>query len=147
MVPRGHFAQRCRMSLSTCCCLQNIPPTGFRVTSMKSICSFALAIVLTLQPVWSGCAPLATPQSEIRVTEWPKNIRADLRGTSIKIALPENAPDRQWDDALIAKFEDLTGIHVDIVRPGNDTTAVLAAYLREFATGAPKADVYAIDIV
>ena len=33
------------------------------------------------------------------------------------------------------------------MRPGNDTTAVLAKYLRDFQSGSPEGDVYAIDIV
>jgi trehalose/maltose transport system substrate-binding protein len=85
--------------------------------------------------------------SEFEIKEWPRNLRTDLRGASIKAVLPENAPDRPWDDALVAKFHDLTGIDVQIIRPGNDTTAVLSGYLREFASGSPQADVYAIDIV
>jgi len=36
---------------------------------------------------------------------------------------------------------------VQTIRPGNDTSAVLSSYLREFETGSPRADVYAIDIV
>ena len=55
--------------------------------------------------------------------------------------------DRPWDDALIAKFQQLTGITVQTVRPGNDTTVVLAGYLRDFASGSADADVHAIDIV
>ena len=55
--------------------------------------------------------------------------------------------DRPWNDALIAKFEQLTSIRVEIVRPGNDTTVVLARYLRDFRSGSPEGDVYAIDIV
>ena len=87
------------------------------------------------------------PPSESEIKEWPKNLRTDLRETSIKIVLPENALDRPWDDALITKFQQLTGITVQTVRPGNDTTAVLATYLRDFGTGSADADVYAIDIV
>jgi len=45
------------------------------------------------------------------------------------------------------KFRELTGIEVQTIRPGNDTSAVLSSYLREFETGSPHADVYAIDIV
>ncbi len=47
----------------------------------------------------------------------------------------------------MAKFRDLTGVTVQVVRPGNDTTAVLAGYLRDFRNGSADADVYAIDIV
>jgi trehalose/maltose transport system substrate-binding protein len=90
---------------------------------------------------------LTQPSSKFEIKEWPKNLRTDLLGTSIKVVLPENALDRPWDDALIAKFQQLTGITVQTVRPGNDTTAVLAGYLRNFATGSADADVYAIDIV
>jgi trehalose/maltose transport system substrate-binding protein len=82
-----------------------------------------------------------------RIDSWPATLRTDLRGTSLKVVLPENAPDRPWDDALMSKFQELTGINVEIIRPGNDTTAALAKYLRDFRSGAPEGDVYAIDIV
>jgi len=106
--------------------------------------------VLTVPLLMLASLPSQTslaPPSEFEIKEWPKNLRTDLRGTSIKIVLPENALDRPWDDALIAKFQQLTGITVQTVRPGNDTTAVLASYLQDFATGSADADVYAIDIV
>jgi trehalose/maltose transport system substrate-binding protein len=84
---------------------------------------------------------------ETAITEFPGNLRTDLKGATVKIALPENAPDSRWNDALMAKFHDLTGIEVQILRPGNDTSVVLSSYLREFESGSPQADVYAIDIV
>jgi trehalose/maltose transport system substrate-binding protein len=75
------------------------------------------------------------------------NLRTDLRGSSISIELPENAPDKTWDSELMRKFQQMTGIHVQVLRPGNDTTLVLKDYLNQFRAGAPQADVYAIDIV
>jgi len=89
----------------------------------------------------------AKTPAEFEIREFPRNLRTDLRGTTIKVALPENAPDELWDDALMAKFQELTGIEVQILRPGNDTSVVLSSYLRDFEGGSPKADVYAIDIV
>jgi trehalose/maltose transport system substrate-binding protein len=85
--------------------------------------------------------------SEFEIKDWPRNLRTDLKGSLIKVVLPENAPDRPWNDALMRKFRELTGIEVQTIRPGNDTSAVLSSYLREFETGSPHADVYAIDIV
>ena len=87
------------------------------------------------------------PVSEFEIKEWPRNLRTDLKGSSLRVVLPENAPDRPWNDALMRKFRELTGIEVQTIRPGNDTSAVLSSYLREFETGSPQADVYAIDIV
>jgi trehalose/maltose transport system substrate-binding protein len=92
-------------------------------------------------------ADVATAVSDFEIKEWPRNLRTDLKGALIKVALPENAPDRPWNDALMAKFRELTGIEVQTIRPGNDTSAVLSNYLREFAAGSAQADVYAIDIV
>jgi len=92
-------------------------------------------------------ADLATTVSDFQIEEWPRNLRTDLKRSSIRVVLPENAPDRPWNDALMAKFRELTGIEVQTIRPGNDTSAVLSSYLREFETGSPRADVYAIDIV
>jgi trehalose/maltose transport system substrate-binding protein len=92
-------------------------------------------------------ADSATRVSDFQTKEWPRSLRTDLKGSSIKIVLPENAPDPPWNDALMTKFRELTGIEVQTIRPGNDTSAVLSSYLREFETGSPRADVYAIDIV
>lgn len=92
-------------------------------------------------------AAQATTISEFEIKEWPSNLRTDLKGAKIKVALPENEPDRPWNEALTKKFRELTGIEVQTILPGNDTTLVLSGYLREFASGSPQADVYAIDIV
>ena len=109
-----------------------------------------LAILAGYEPTTVATAITTVDITKIynfEIKEWPRNLRTDLKGTSIKVALPENEPDRPWNDALMAKFRELTGIEVEIIRPGNDTSAVLASYLREFAAGSPQADLYAIDIV
>jgi len=119
---------------------------GLLVNKITMIWFWALTVpLLMLASLSSQTSP--APPSEFEIKEWPRNLRTDLRETSIKIVLPENALDLPWDDALIAKFHQLTGITVQIVRPGNDTTVVLAGYLRDFASGSADADVYAIDIV
>ena len=112
---------------------------------ITAIWSFVLTALLTAGPLASQSTVSQSP--DLKIKEWPRNLRTDLKGTSIKLVLPENALDRPWDDALIAKFQQLTGITVQTVRPGNDTTAVLANYLRDFGSGSPDGDVYAIDIV
>ena len=103
----------------------------------KSIETLFWALVILLLVPAPSPSPSRSAQSSsgFEIKEWPKNLRTDLKGTSIKVALPENALDRPWDDALIAKFQQLTGITVQTVRPGNDTTVVLAGYLRDFASG------------
>jgi trehalose/maltose transport system substrate-binding protein len=101
----------------------------------------ALACAFNLSRASTAQTPAPT------IVEWPTTLRTDLRGTSLKVALPENAPDRVWDDVLMAKFEQLTGIEVTVIRPGNDTTAALVKYLEDFRSGSPEGDVYAIDIV
>src|SRR5271170_4708161 len=108
---------------------------------------FGLTVPLLALALLPSRSAAASPPAEFEIKEWPANLRTDLKGSSIKVVLPENAPDRPWDDALIAKFQHLTGIEVEIVRPGNDTTVVLATYLRDFGSGTPGDDVYAIDIV
>jgi len=119
---------------------------GLLVNKITMIWFWALTVpLLMLASLSSQTSP--APPSEFEIKEWPRNLRTDLRETSIKIVLPENALDLPWDDALIAKFHQLTGITVQTVRPGNDTTVVLAGYLRNFASGSADADVYAIDIV
>ena len=101
------------------------------------------ALVCAFNPSRESAAQAPGPT----IAEWPTTLRTDLRGSSLTVVLPENAPDRMWDDALIAKFAELTGIKVAVIRPGNDTTAALAKYLRDFRSGVPQGDVYAIDIV
>jgi trehalose/maltose transport system substrate-binding protein len=121
---------------------------GKEILAVKNIAAFwscALTALLVAGPLASQSAAPQSPEFEIE--EWPRNLRTDLKGTSIKLVLPENALDRPWDDALIAKFQQLTGIRVHTVRPGNDTTTVLATYLRDFGSGSADGDVYAIDIV
>jgi trehalose/maltose transport system substrate-binding protein len=95
----------------------------------------------------SGAKDPAASSTRVQIADFPRNLRTDLKGTAIKVALPENEPDRPWNDALIRKFHDLTGIEVQIIRPGNDTSVVLSSYMKDFASGSPQADVYAIDIV
>jgi hypothetical protein len=74
-----------------------------------------LMLVLMLASLSSQTSP--APPSEFEIKEWPRKLRTDLREASIKIVLPENALDLPWDDALIAKFHQLTGITVQTVRP------------------------------
>lgn len=100
-----------------------------------------------ITPSTLAATSMRSPSPEFEITEWPRNLRTDLKGSAIKVALPENEPDRPWNDALIAKFRELTGIEVQVIRPGSDTTSVLSSYLRQFENGSPEADVYSIDIV
>ena len=68
-----------------------------------------LTIPLLIPAMLFPQSDLTQPSSKFEIKEWPINLRTDLRGTSIKVVLPENALDRPWDDALIAKFQQLTG--------------------------------------
>ena len=117
------------------------------MNSIAKIRLWMLTVPLLLMAAVATPSSAATPPSQYTIKEWPTNLRRDLRGTTVKVVLPENALDQPWDDALMAKFSDLTGIKVQVVRPGNDTTVVLAGYLRAFRNGSADGDVYAIDIV
>jgi trehalose/maltose transport system substrate-binding protein len=110
----------------------------------KWLWAFAAVLLFLTSPSITITGPQA---SKVEPQDWPKNLRTDLKGTFIKLVLPENALDRPFDDALIVKFQQLTGIRVQTVRPGNDTTVVLAGYLRDFGNASADGDVYAIDIV
>src|SRR5258708_17747966 len=101
-----------------------------KITTISFWALFPLLILASFSSQTSS----VPPSSEFEIKEWPKNLRTDLRGTSVNIVLPENALDPPWDDALIAKFQQLTGIAVQTVMPGNDTTQLLASYLLDFAT-------------
>lgn len=117
------------------------------MSSIAKIWPRVLTVALLVVASVASPSGATTPPSKFAIKEWPTNLRRDLRGTTVKVVLPENALDQPWDDALMAKFSDLTGIRVQIVRPGNDTTVVLAGYLRAFTNGSADGDVYAIDIV
>lgn len=117
------------------------------MNSVAKLWPWVLTVPLLFVAAVASPSGATTPPSKFAIKEWPTNLRRDLRGTAVKVVLPENALDQPWDDALMAKFSDLTGIRVQVVRPGNDTTAVLAGYLRAFRNGSADGDVYAIDIV
>jgi trehalose/maltose transport system substrate-binding protein len=139
-----------RNTLSGCVAVGNrsrVSRGAVALLYLAFVCSLARSEFAETPATSSAIAESPAQQAPIAIREYPKNLRTDLKGARITIALPENAPDEPWDNALIAKFHDLTGIEVQIFRPGNELTAVLATYLHGFESGAPDADVYAIDIV
>jgi trehalose/maltose transport system substrate-binding protein len=120
---------------------ESLPDSPNRlITSMECIVKIFAAFAIT-------AVVFVSPSADERINEWPTTLRTDLRGVAITAVFPENELDRPWNDALVAKFTELTGITVRIGRPGNDTTAVLADYVRQFESGMAPGDVLAIDIV
>ncbi len=89
------------------------------MNSIATIWPWVLTVPLLLVASLASPSSAATLPSEFAIKEWPTNLRKDLRGTPVKVVLPENALDQPWDDALMAKFQELTGIRVQTVRPGN----------------------------
>jgi trehalose/maltose transport system substrate-binding protein len=132
-----------RILLVTCSCIATLLLALFCVRLIRNPGRSGLSDIGA-----SASSPTAAMNPEqIDLSNFTSGLRTDLRGSSVSIALPENAPDEAWDNDLMSKFQRMTGIHVQILRPGNDTTAVLKDYLNQFRSGSPKADVYAIDIV
>jgi len=71
------------------------------------------------------------PSSEFEIKEMAKKPEDRLTRDLDHARPPENARIGHGI-ALIAKFQQLTGITVQTRQAGNDTTAVLASYLRDF---------------
>src|SRR5215813_13400444 len=59
-----------------------------------------------------SCVTAATEPCQLTSLSLVHPLRTDLRGGSISIALPENAPDEAWDNELMRRFEQMTGINV-----------------------------------
>jgi hypothetical protein len=73
----------------------------FIVNSQAMLNLRMLAALLLLSSLFSQDVAAQT-RSKFEIKEWPTNLRTDLKGAAIKLALPENELDRPWDDALIA---------------------------------------------
>jgi hypothetical protein len=66
-------------------CLVHTKMTFCTLALLGLLNGFALATTAEAQKVW-----------QFEIKDWPRNLRTDLKGSSITVALPENAPDRPW---------------------------------------------------
>jgi trehalose/maltose transport system substrate-binding protein len=71
---------------------------------------------------------------------------ADLSGQSIQVVLGADGPGAAYDDAAAAKFEELTGAEVEVIRGDQSATDRLSTYLQQLTAGAGP-DVLQIDVI
>jgi trehalose/maltose transport system substrate-binding protein len=71
---------------------------------------------------------------------------ADLSGQSIQVVLGADGPGAAYDDEAAAKFEELTGAEVEVIRGDQSATDRLATYLQQLTAGAGP-DVLMIDVI
>ena len=78
----------------------------------------------------------------------PSDVRTDLGGQSIRAVLADaNSTDRAWEEAVIAKFTEVTGITVEFVPGEQSATDRLQNYRQQFAAQSADLDVYQIDVI
>ena len=92
------------------------------MTKMSMIWLWTLTVpLLMLAPLPFQSSP-APESSQFEVKEWPKHLRSDLRGTSIKIVLQENAlAGSRYDEISKAYF---TAVRQTLTGQKSASTAV-----------------------
>lgn len=71
---------------------------------------------------------------------------SDLSGQSIQVVLGADGPGARYDDAAAAKFTELTGAQVEVIRGDESATQRLSTYLQQLNAGAGP-DVLMIDVI
>lgn len=94
----------------------------------------------------------ATPAGESRTPGWSITLPADLpttmSGQSVRAVLQDpTSPDLPFVMAASAKFQDATGIKVEIVNGPTSTTDRLQAYRQQWAAQSADIDVFMIDLI
>lgn len=73
-------------------------------------------------------------------------LRTDLQGQSIQVVLGADGPGARYDDAAAAKFSEVTGAQVEVIRGDQSATERLSTYLQQLNAGAGP-DVLQIDVI
>ena len=73
-------------------------------------------------------------------------LRTDLQGQSIQVVLGADGPGAPYDDAAAAKFAEITGAQVEVIRGDQSATDRLSTYLQQLNAGAGP-DVLMIDVI
>jgi len=73
-------------------------------------------------------------------------LRTDLQGQSIQVVLGADGPGAAYDDAAAAKFSEITGAQVEVIRGDQSATDRLSTYLQQLNAGAGP-DVLQIDVI
>lgn len=98
----------------------------------------------------AGGAATATPAAAASSDELFPEVPADLKrfdGVAIKAVLGSDGPSTVWEDAAAAKFSELTGANVTILRGDRSATDRLATYRQQLSAQSPDVDVYMIDVI
>lgn len=77
----------------------------------------------------------------------PQGLRTDLQGQSIAVVLGADGPGTPWEEAVIKKFSDATGIQVRRVAGAESATDRLAQYLQQWGAQSSDVDAYMIDVI
>jgi trehalose/maltose transport system substrate-binding protein len=77
----------------------------------------------------------------------PAGLRSDLQGSTITVVLGADGPGTPWEDAVIAKFTEATGITVNRIAGAQSATERLAQYLQQWGAQSADVDVYMIDVI
>lgn len=75
----------------------------------------------------------------------PAGLRTDLKGKTIKALLAADGPTRPWELAAAKKFEDATGIVVQVIAAPQSANERLAQILQQVGARSGDIDVYQID--
>lgn len=79
--------------------------------------------------------------------EVPSDIRTDLQGQEITAILGSDGPGTPFEEAMVAKFQEATGINVNRVSGPEATDERLTQYLQLFSAQSGDADVVMIDVI
>ncbi len=77
----------------------------------------------------------------------PSGLRTDLQGTTIKALLGADGPGKPFEEATINKFEEATGITVEVINGPDSATERLSQYLQQWGAQSSDVDVYMIDVI
>ncbi len=77
----------------------------------------------------------------------PQGLRTDLQGTTIRVVLGADGPGLPWEEAVIGKFTEATGINVERIAGPESATERLAQYLQQLGAQSSDVDVYMIDVI
>jgi trehalose/maltose transport system substrate-binding protein len=74
-------------------------------------------------------------------------LRTDLKGQKISVILGADGPAAPWEEKLVAKFAELTGIETKLVRGPESATERLAQYQQLLGAQATDVDAMMIDVI
>ncbi|MBV9787394.1 MAG: extracellular solute-binding protein, partial [Chloroflexi bacterium] len=93
----------------------------------------------------ASASPSGAASGEIVVPD-VAGLRTDLQGQTIQWVAGADGPGTAYDEAAAAKFEEITGADVEIIRGDQSATDRLSTYLQQLNAGAGP-DVLQIDVI